>query len=419
MRSTRRGHSARLASTIRDHVLRRCAGRAAGAAVGDQGADRDRPRPCRAARRARAGDPDRAVAAAHRRRGGDHRPAPDRRRRHARQVDHDRLADPPARRAPGAIRRRSWALARARSDRRHAEHGALGSRAASSWSRRTNTPATSIRTGRAWPCCSTPSGITPTSLPTRKPCWTPSRRGSATRAGATLVANVGDTGGVWPSSTARAFVATIVDEAPGASDWPGDDRRDGRTAEPAQLPDRPARDPPTRRNAHGRRGRCARCSASTNLASRAEPGGLSRGVGRRLELKGELGGVVVLDDYGHHPTAIAQDARGGSRRSIPAGRCGPSTSRSPTTAPPPMLDALRGRARHGRPCRHRRHLGRAATRTRRSPARRPLPTRSPPATARRGRQSRPGTVEADRRLPCRTMSRRATSCWSWAAAART
>ena len=29
-----------------------------------------------------------------------------------------------------------------------------------------------------------------------------------------------------------------------------------------------------------------------------------RGVGRRLERKGETGGVVVYDDYGHHPTAI-------------------------------------------------------------------------------------------------------------------
>lgn len=29
-----------------------------------------------------------------------------------------------------------------------------------------------------------------------------------------------------------------------------------------------------------------------------------RGVGRRLELKGDLNGVIVLDDYGHHPTAI-------------------------------------------------------------------------------------------------------------------
>jgi UDP-N-acetylmuramate--alanine ligase len=29
-----------------------------------------------------------------------------------------------------------------------------------------------------------------------------------------------------------------------------------------------------------------------------------RGVGRRFELKGEVGGVTVLDDYGHHPTEI-------------------------------------------------------------------------------------------------------------------
>jgi UDP-N-acetylmuramate--alanine ligase len=29
------------------------------------------------------------------------------------------------------------------------------------------------------------------------------------------------------------------------------------------------------------------------------------GVGRRFELKGDVGGIVVIDDYGHHPTAIA------------------------------------------------------------------------------------------------------------------
>jgi UDP-N-acetylmuramate--alanine ligase len=31
-----------------------------------------------------------------------------------------------------------------------------------------------------------------------------------------------------------------------------------------------------------------------------------KGVGRRLEVKGDVGGVVVLDDYAHHPTAIAR-----------------------------------------------------------------------------------------------------------------
>jgi UDP-N-acetylmuramate--alanine ligase len=36
----------------------------------------------------------------------------------------------------------------------------------------------------------------------------------------------------------------------------------------------------------------------------AEGLGSFAGVGRRLERKGEAGGVVVYDDYGHHPTAI-------------------------------------------------------------------------------------------------------------------
>jgi UDP-N-acetylmuramate--alanine ligase len=31
-----------------------------------------------------------------------------------------------------------------------------------------------------------------------------------------------------------------------------------------------------------------------------------QGVGRRLECKGEVGGVLVIDDYGHHPTEIAR-----------------------------------------------------------------------------------------------------------------
>jgi UDP-N-acetylmuramate--alanine ligase len=41
-----------------------------------------------------------------------------------------------------------------------------------------------------------------------------------------------------------------------------------------------------------------------------------RGVGRRLERKGEAGGVVVLDSYAHHPAELAADlaaARGEGR----------------------------------------------------------------------------------------------------------
>jgi len=31
-----------------------------------------------------------------------------------------------------------------------------------------------------------------------------------------------------------------------------------------------------------------------------------KGIARRLEIRGEVGGVTVIDDFGHHPTAIAQ-----------------------------------------------------------------------------------------------------------------
>jgi UDP-N-acetylmuramate--alanine ligase len=52
-------------------------------------------------------------------------------------------------------------------------------------------------------------------------------------------------------------------------------------------------------------------AAAVALAAGVEPAsvvaGLAsfEGVGRRFELKGDVAGVVVLDDYGHHPTAIA------------------------------------------------------------------------------------------------------------------
>ena len=52
--------------------------------------------------------------------------------------------------------------------------------------------------------------------------------------------------------------------------------------------------------------------AGASMAVGLDPGaivtGLAgfRGVGRRLERKGEVRGVVVYDDYGHHPTAIRE-----------------------------------------------------------------------------------------------------------------
>lgn len=50
----------------------------------------------------------------------------------------------------------------------------------------------------------------------------------------------------------------------------------------------------------------AGAAARLGVAPEAIVGGLATfpGVGRRLERKGEAAGVVVYDDYGHHPTAI-------------------------------------------------------------------------------------------------------------------
>ena len=50
------------------------------------------------------------------------------------------------------------------------------------------------------------------------------------------------------------------------------------------------------------------------------------GVGRRFELKGDVGGVVVLDDYAHHPTAM-RATFAAARHATRAAGCGPSTSR--------------------------------------------------------------------------------------------
>jgi UDP-N-acetylmuramate--alanine ligase len=55
----------------------------------------------------------------------------------------------------------------------------------------------------------------------------------------------------------------------------------------------------------------ALCVAAAALTLGVSPDDVERhlgafgGVGRRLEVKGEPQGVLVIDDYGHHPTAIA------------------------------------------------------------------------------------------------------------------
>ena len=56
----------------------------------------------------------------------------------------------------------------------------------------------------------------------------------------------------------------------------------------------------------------------------------SRNVRRRLELRGEVGGVAVYDDFAHHPTAM-RTTLDGLRRKVGARRASwPSSSRART-----------------------------------------------------------------------------------------
>ena len=108
-------------------------------------------------------------------------------------------------------------------------------------------------------------------------------------------------------------------DGPAATDW-------RVVADPASGY---ARFRPARR-AHGRRGRveharpaqrrerprCARGGAHAGVDVPAALEALRRfgGVRRRLEVRGSEGGVVVFDDFAHHPTAIATTLEGVRRR---------------------------------------------------------------------------------------------------------
>ena len=130
---------------------------------------------------------------------------------------------------------------------------------------------------------------------------------------------VGRLGEGWPG---RVVVTALVDDAAGARDPTGD--------APALVGRIVATDPdsttmeitgsalgPTARRLDVKLGLVGRHNAANALGVAAVALGLGvppelvatalpgfRGVGRRLERKGEAAGVVVFDDYGHHPTAI-------------------------------------------------------------------------------------------------------------------
>ena len=181
-----------------------------------------------------------------------------------------------------------------------------------------------------------PSGTTRTCSPTgprsrRLRALAPARP----RRRATLVANVGDRGdgGVAARLAGRDLADrrdALVD-GPSAAGWhDADRRRDRRRRRPARtvvgrivatrtpgttleirgLDGQPtARGAPARRAGTTRRTRSAVAGAAlprSGVDAARHRRGLATfaGVGRRLERKGEAAGVVVYDDYGHHPTAI-------------------------------------------------------------------------------------------------------------------
>jgi UDP-N-acetylmuramate--alanine ligase len=105
---------------------------------------------------------------------------------------------------------------------------------------------------------------------------------------ATLIANTDDPG-----------VKTVVDRLAG---WPG-----AIVAAPTSLPagwEIGLPGPANRSNALAMLG-AARILDVDETAIR-ESLATYHGVGRRMEVKGEVHGVTVIDDYGHHPTAIAK-----------------------------------------------------------------------------------------------------------------
>lgn len=134
----------------------------------------------------------------------------------------------------------------------------------------------------------------------------------------TLVANTGDPGvgrlverlGDWPGAIVRVALAPFDSETD--TDLLG--RIDSERGLVLEAPtgawgiDHPIRAPLALEGAHNAAN--ALCVAAAALVLGVAPRDVVRhlgtfaGVGRRLEVKGEPRGVLVIDDYAHHPTAI-------------------------------------------------------------------------------------------------------------------
>lgn len=136
--------------------------------------------------------------------------------------------------------------------------------------------------------------------------------------GPTLVLNAGDAGGRELLARLRGWAGAIVtfalteEGAPTAADVMGRvvaEAREGDVLEVRGLPETATLT--ARLHLPGRHYAADALAVAATGAALGLPGSAILaslegfvGVGRRLELKGEPRGVAVLDDYGHHPTAI-------------------------------------------------------------------------------------------------------------------
>ena len=266
--------------------------------------------------------------------------------------------------------------------------------------------------------------------------WTPSRPGCARPGSATrhVVVNVddrwcgagratrrtrrpapaGDGRSAYRSALDRPVGAAVVDYAarrlaprpfvglPGA--------RGGTIAADLRLAGR------AQRRERGVRGRGRRLARRGDGGHRLAGSSSFGGVGRRLEVKGEPGGVLVIDDYGHHPYGDPRDARG--RPGTLPGAAG--------LARPRAADLPPG-GRHAR--RAGRGAGRRPTMSS-SPTSGPVGTRTRRITSAATLAAAVGATEGDGRRPRRAASKRRPTTWprgcgtatsssSWGAVART
>ena len=108
-----------------------------------------------------------------------------------------------------------------------------------------------------------------------------------------------ETFGVGPDATWRAAAVT-----PGRTGWSFDLLREGRSLGSFTLP------MPGEHNVRNAVGAIALCAnAGVEPEALREPLAAFRGVKRRLEMRGEERGVIVYDDFAHHPTAVRETLR--------------------------------------------------------------------------------------------------------------